>query len=65
MTGSRDAAALSQPRSQRLWEMLRATLYLNIHRSPQQSRDHLVQEFFILGGGGVCVCGGPFPKGAT
>ena len=36
--------------------MLRATLYLNIQRSPQQSRDHLVQEFFILGGvvgGGV------------
>ena len=49
---SRDAGALPQPRSQGFWEMLRATLYLNVHRSPWQSRCLLVQEFFILGGGG-------------
>ena len=35
---SRDAGALPQPRSQGFWEMLRATLYLNVHRSPWQSR---------------------------
>lgn len=42
--------------------MPRATLYLDVHRSPQQSCCHLVQEFPHSGGGGG---GGPSPNGVT